>query len=403
MGVLLLLFLIGKSVFYSEPGKQYFIVSPFGHNSMIAESGYKFIMPFSRVQEWQKYIDVKVIYKGMPDEAIKEVEGKMQPIGIRFIDQVTAHGYVSTRFKLPQDEKDFIDLVLKFRSQNNLVNNTLIPTVREQLVNTGYMFQAQDYISGDAQNFRQTFEEQLKNGTFVVEKQTIKDTIFDAIPDGVDATKPRKIKEIKTRFIVNKVYENGLPKRIPHEITENKIFVSQVIVDKIDLEKTFKRRLEAQRDESAKRQLEQQKIETAKASQLRIIAEGERDKAKERVEKEKQQVGTLIAIETKLKQEKTKLELAKISLETQKLKAKEKEVDADAEAYKNRKLVMAGLTPQEKAEWRYKTAVDVAKQIKDIKLPQYYILGGQQQKGGNDMIGKILTLNLLENMKQNRK
>ncbi len=395
----LLLVVMGMSFFYAEPGKQYFIVSPFGTKSVVTSEGYKFIFPLSKVQEWQKYIDVKVLYDEIEDKAIDEIEGKMQPINIRFIDQVTADGYVSTRFKLPQDAQSFIDLAIKFRSMDNLVSNTLIPTVREQLVNTGYMFAAQDYISGDAQQFRQTFEEQLKYGTYVVEKQVINDTIWEDI----QTNQPRKIKEIKTKYIVNKVIENGKPKRIPHEITENNIQVSQVIVDKIDLEETFKKRLEAQRDESAKRQLEQQKIETAKASQLRILAEGERDKAAERVKQEKEQVKTLIAIETEKKKEKTKMELAKIALETEKLNAQAKKVAADAESYKNKKLVQAGLTPQERAEWEYKTSVGVAEKLAGpggLKLPETYIKSGGNN-GKKSSTDDLLMLLLMQTMKNN--
>ena len=88
-------------------------------------------------------------------------------------------------------------------------------------------------------------------------------------------------------------------------LTKNNIIVSQVIVDTINLEGEFKKRLQAQRDESAKRQLEQQKIETARSTQLRVVAEGERDKAKEQVTQELAQVKTLIAIETKKKEEVT--------------------------------------------------------------------------------------------------
>ena len=94
----------------------------------------------------------------------KDIEGVMTPIPIRFIDQVTADVRISGRFQLPTDEESFVKLAIKFRSMNNLVQNTLIPTVREQTINTGYMFAAQDYISGEAQNFRQTLDEQLKLG-----------------------------------------------------------------------------------------------------------------------------------------------------------------------------------------------------------------------------------------------
>jgi hypothetical protein len=397
-----LLILVGMSFFYADPGKQYFIVSPFGNKSVVTSEGYKFIFPLSKVQEWQKYIDVKVLYDEIEDKAIDEIEGKMQPINIRFIDQVTANGYVSTRFKLPQDPQSFIELAIKFRSMDNLVSNTLIPTVREQLVNTGYMFAAQDYISGDAQQFRQTFEEQLKYGTYVVEKQVINDTIWEDI----QTNQPRKIKEIKTKYIVNKVIENGKPKRIPHEITENNITVSQVIVDKIDLEETFKKRLEAQRDESAKRQLEQQKIETAKASQMRILAEGERDKSAERVKQEKEQVKTLIAIETEKKKEKTKMELARIALETEKLNAQAKKVAADAESYKNKKLVQAGLTPQERAEWEYKTSVGVAEKLagpQGLQLPQTYIKSGGSTNGKKSATDDLLMMLLMQTMNNSNK
>lgn len=139
------------------------------------------------------------------------------------------------------------------------------------------------------------------------------------------------------------------------------------------------------------------KIETAKSSQQRIIAEGERDKAAERVTQEKEQVKQLIAIETKLKQEKTNKELAAIALETERLKSQQRKVAAEALAYENAKLVSAGLTPQEKAEWQYKTAVGVAKEISNIKFPDTMITGGGD-KGGTpleSLIGAAMAKQLL--------
>jgi hypothetical protein len=398
-----LVLLINSAMFYAEPGTQYFIVGPTGSKHAVTTEGYKFVLPFSKVQAWQKYIDVKVIGpKDSLAHGLNEIEGKMDPIGIRFIDQVTADAYISARFELPSDEQDFIKLAIKFRSMSNLVNNTLIPTVREQMINTGYMFAAQNYISGDAQSFRQTFEEQLKGGAYAVNKTEYRDTVFDnsiQLPNT-----PRSIKEIKTTYQVNKLIRDGKAVRIPHEISENNILVSQVIVDDIDLEGKFKTRLGAQRDESSKRQLEQQKIETAKSSQQRILAEGERDKAQERVNQEKEQVKALIAIETKLKQESTNKELAAINLETEKLKAAAEKVKADAESYKNSKLVKAGLTPQERAEWDYKKAVGVAEKLAGpdgITFPTTYITSGGSGKGNQS--SDMMMMLLLQMMQQNQK
>ena len=326
---------------------------------------------FAKITPWQKYIDVKVIEEG---ESMREIEGAMKPIPIRFIDQVTAETKLSTRFQLPQDEESFINLAIEFRSLQNLVQNTLVPTVREVVSNTGYMFAAQDYISGSASDFRVAIDDQLKFGTYSVEKREIRDTIVTSIEES-----DREIREIKTRYEVNRRRDRaGQIIRIPHDINENNIIVAQVIVDDVELEKTFKKRLEAQRDESAKRQLEQQKIKTAKDAQARIIAEGERDKAAERVTQEKEQVKALIAIETKLKQEETNRQLAKIALETKKLEAEAKKVKADAEAYQNKKLVQAGLTPQERAEYEKQTAIGVAAELSKINFPQTMIIGDSE-------------------------
>ncbi len=374
----IILMLTKSLFFFADRGFNYLLVSPTGNMSAVMEQGIKW-RGFAKIDKWQKFIDVKVIGEGIEIDE-EEVEGIMKPIPLRFIDQVTAKGYVSTRFELPRDGASFINLAVKFRTMSNLVNNTIVPTVKEQLVNTAYMFAAQDYISGEAQSFRQAFEEQLKGGAYAVEKIERRDTVFADIQDDDS----RVIKEVQTSYEVNKVLENGIPKRIKHELSENKIIVSQVIVDNIELEATFKQRLEAQRDESAKRQLEQQKVETAKDAQQRIIAEGERDKAAERVAQEKEQVKALIAIETKLKQEETNKKLAAIALETERLNAQKKKVTADAEAYEISKKVHAGITPEVKLQMELDRDVKVAAEIAKINFPETMIIGGDS-KGGTPL------------------
>lgn len=394
VGVILML--LNSLFFFADRGFNYLLVYPTGKMSAVMEQGLKW-RGFAKIDHWQKFIDVKVVGQGIEvDEA--EVGGVMKPVPLRFIDQVTAAGYVSTRFELPRDEESFINLAVKFRTMSNLVNNTIVPTVKEQLINTAYMFAAQNYISGEAQSFRQAFEEQLKGGAYAVEKLEIRDTVFSKIQ-----TDDRNIKEIKTSYEVKKILEDGIPKRIKHELSENRIIVSQVIVDNIELEATFKQRLEAQRDESAKRQLEQQKVETAKDAQQRIIAEGERDKAAERVAQEKEQVKALIAIETKLKQEETNKKLAAIALETERLHAQKKKVMADADAYEISKKVSAGITPEVKLQMELDRDVRVAAEIAKLKFPQTMIMGGGDQGGTplESLIGAAMAKQLQTNRSAN--
>jgi len=388
----IVIFLIPYLLFFADRGYNYLLVHPGGKlDAVVMKQGIKW-RGFAKIYPWQRWIDVKVVDEGIEYDK-DELEGIMRPIDLRFIDQVTAKGLVSTRFELPGDRDNFIALAVEFRSMSNLVNNTIIPTIREQLIQTAYMFAAQNYISGEAQVFRQTFEEQLKGGTYAVKKREEKDTIYADIQIGQVAAKDdqRQIKEIRTTYHVDKIKKNGIPVRIPHELSENNIIVSQVIVDQVKLEKVFKERLEKQRDESAKRQLEQQKIETAKSTQLRIIAEGERDKAAERVTQEVEQVKKLIAIETRLKEEKTNKELAEIALKTQRLKSQTVKVKADAEAYEITKKVHAGITPERELEMRLDAQVKQMAELAKTKWPQYYFNSpGSTSKGGGPLESLIM-------------
>ena len=381
-----IVWIISISIFFSLAGKQYFIVSPMGTKTAIMTEGIKFVVPLSKISIWDKYIDVRVPTEDTEKEALNELEGRMRPVSIRFVDQVTAKTYPAVRFQLPTDEESFIQMAIKFRSVSNLVNNTLIPTIKEQLLNTGYMFSAQNYISGEAQSFRQTFEEQLTDGAYEVKKLTIRDTTYNDISQTLNN---RKIASIKTSYNVVKVIQNGVPKRIPTEITENNILVSQVILDNVELESAFVKRLESQRDESAKRQLEQQKVKTAKDARERIIAEGERDKSQEKVNQELAQVQVLIKKETMLKEEETNKKLAQIQLETQRIKANQVKVKADADAYEIRKKVLAGITPETKLQMELDAGVQRVEAIAKWTLPSTMFIGSSG-KGNNDMLTQLI-------------
>ncbi|HNP96136.1 MAG TPA: SPFH domain-containing protein [Cyclobacteriaceae bacterium] len=403
IGVGAFFFLSNQLFFYARFGHQYYLVYPTGGWSTVFSSGIKFRW-FAAIQEWQKEIDIKVVGDNEPTEGLEGIirdkvafqssgskgEDKQETIpgiAITFIDRVGAAVQISVRMKMPEDPETFRALAESFRNPQNLINNTLIPTIKEQISNTGYMFAAQDYISGAATDFRQAVDDQLKYGGYSTERREYYDTIYSAIQEAGTRT----IKEINTRYrIIRKTDKDGKLIRIPHEITKNKVIVTQVIVDEVYPEPAFKKRLEAQRDISAQKRIEMEKIETARAEQQRIIAEGERDKAKERVDQEKEQVKQLIAIETQLKQENTRKQLAEIALQTARLESEQNLVRERAQAEANRLKVAAGLTPQERANLQRDVAIGVAEKLSTLKLPQVYIEGGG--KDGKNNMGLIESL-----------
>lgn len=408
--IFVILGLIGLnlSTFFAKEGQLYYTLNPFGARDMVSTPGFKFIVPFTKVQEWSKYIDVKAVpvnKKGEYTEDVTGIEGIL-PNGVKvmFIDRAMANVYISARFELPVEETAFIRLVETYRTPENLINNTLIPTINEQLTNVSFMYSADDYVSGGATDYKMTIEDALKNGGFVVKKVEVRDTIYSEsmVVDSDLTKKDRQIREIRTLVKNEKIFENGKPKRVPHEINTNKVITAQVIVSDVKLEQKFVQKLTEQRDISAEKIIEIQKIETARAAQQRIVAEGERDKAAERVKQEKAQVGVLIEIETQVKQEESKRQLAEISVKTSELEAKALLTKERAVAEANRLKVQAGLTPEKKAEIEKETAIGVARELAKMATPEIVIMG-ENGKGGdltNSLIQAEMAKNLINKKKQ---
>ncbi|MEX0362566.1 MAG: hypothetical protein AB3N10_16440, partial [Allomuricauda sp.] len=71
---------------------------------------------------------------------------------------------------------------------------------------------------------------------------------------------------------------------------------------------------------------------------------------------------------------------------------------ADAEAYQNAKLVNAGLTPQERAEWDYKTSVGVARELKELRLPEIFIEGSDSKNSDNTLLESLIGADLAKQM-----
>jgi hypothetical protein len=402
--VALALIVIDMSTIFAKEGHQYYVLTPTGHRYAITTPGFKMIVPISKVQEWSKYMEVKAVKvdkDGALTEPVDGIEGVIRGgVKVMFIDRATADVFISARFEIPSEEESFIKLVETYKTPQNLVNNTLLQTITEQLTNITFMYSADDYVSGGATDYKLTIEDALKNGGYVVSREEVIDTLFTPEVLTVDSlvSKPRTIQEVR-RFTKNsKVLENGIPKRVAHEINTNKVITAQVIVSDVVLEESFTNKLKEQRDISAEKIIEIQKVVTAGAAQQRIIAEGERDKAAERVAQELEQVAKLINIETQVKEEESKRQLAEIAVQTEELKAKALITRERAIADGNKFKVNAGLTPQEKAEWEYKTAVGVAAELKNLKLPETYIQGGGSGNNNSSILEQLIGAEIAKGM-----
>ena len=255
---------------------------------------------------------------------------------------------------------------------------------------------AQDYISGQASDFDRYFKDQLENGMYVLEEYVAnqsKEIIGDSATVRTVVNKESKQKRFRIK------YKDGLPVREKgNSLKAYGLTVVQAVVTEIDWEQTFDKRLQLQKEEVAQTQLEKQQAEREFYRAQKEKARGEAEKAAERARLEKEQIQKTIAAETEAKVAEFNLVKEKKQFEVEKFKAQSKKVAADAEAYQNAKLVNAGLTPQERAEWEYKTAVGVAGQLKSLNLPEIYIEGNGGKSGNSNLMESLIGAELAKKM-----
>ena len=242
-----------------------------------------------------------------------------------------------------------------------------IASLHSSFKNTCKLMDAQDYISGQASDFDRYFRDQLENGMYQVEQYYEAENSNEIVGDTTTIRKIAVGKSSKQKKFRIKKNKNGtIVRDDSNSLKQYGLKIYQAQVTGIDWEESFDERLDLQKNEVAQTQLEKQQAEREYYRAKKEVAKGESEKAKERARLEKIQIQQTIEAETEAKVAEFNLIKEKKQYEVELFKAKSKKVAADAQYYENAKLVSAGLTPQEKAEWEFKTAVGVAEQLKEL-------------------------------------
>lgn len=130
----------------------------------------------------------------------------------------------------------------------------------------------------------------------------------------------------------------------------------------------------------------------AQQETIRIAEEGKAAAEKAKWEQEKIKV---VAV-TKASQE---YEVSRLEAQKANEVAKKVKAEGEAEAYRQRKLVEAGLSPREKADFEMRTKIGVAEALSKIQLPKVVTAGGSSS--GNtamDAMGLKMMTDLVDKL-----
>lgn len=366
--------LISGSFYYAEPGYSYLVQYPWGTQKADLMPGYHFYW-YGTVIEFKKVITVR-----LTDESDKNSETATamdNSVLVRFNDSVRATVSSSTRFRLPENETQFISLANDYRSMGNLVSSSLVPVTKEVIRNSARELSAQDYVTGQGGQFESNVLDQLENGIVVLKLEdglipTIYSDKKEAPAVEVPKVELKPLKECKKndttceeeniaiqaendkaeadavlaangkvaiamidedRGVKNtsSVYQrvvrvhnaDGSLKRKKHPIEQYGIKVTQSTIERVQPERKFQEMLAKQRDAAARAAVSRQEAKQAEYERQKIIANGETEKARVKMEQERIQTERVTQAETAKKE-------AEISLQTAEINKNKARVEADA-------------------------------------------------------------------------
>ena len=311
------------------------------------------------------------------------------PIPVIFNDASDGLIYGSLRVKLPTDAEHLARIQTDYNGMERLMNDLVKQTVTKVIYASGPLMSAFESYAEKKNDLIEYITDQLNNGVY---KTTVKTE--DAIDPITGEKKTTKV----AALIADSLSAGGYKRSESSPFKYYGIEIGQVSVSKIAYSDKVNEQIAQQ--QKANMQIQTAKAEAAAAQQDAIKAE-EQGKAKAAQAKWEQERIKATEV-TKAEQEyEVAVTEARQQRETAKLAAEKAEFDkkriiaeGEAEAAANRAKVSAGLSPQERAEWDYKTKVGVAQAIAEINLPSIISTGGSGNSNALDAVGLKMMVEL---------
>lgn len=305
-------------------------------------------------------------------------QGNGEPIPVIFNDASDGLIYGSLRVKLPTDREHMLRIQTDYNGMDRLMNDLVRPTVTKVIYASGPLMSAFESYAEKKNDLIEYITDQLNNGVY---KTTTKKV------ETIDPLTGEKKTVNVASLIEDSVAPGGYKRseRSPfayYGITIGSDDGGQVSVSKIAYSDKVNAQIAQQQEANMLIQTSKAKAAAAQQEAVRAEEEGKAQAAKAKWEQEK-----VKAVEvTKAEQE---YEVARLAALKSSEVARKVKAEGEAEAYRQAKLVQAGLSPREKAEFDMKTKIGVAEALAGMKLPTV-VMGGTQ--GGGNQAMDIMSL-----------
>jgi hypothetical protein len=367
---------------FNNAGERTVVTTINGDQFVRFESGAYWQGLFAKETVWPNQISVQ--YKdSIPGEGMDDNTVDIGEVNIRFNDATRADVQGIAQYILPSIEKEMIEMNNVHRTPLALVKKRLAPYTMECLQSSAQLMSSEMHYSGGRAQMVQDYIDQLRNGAFLLK----------VVPKYEYDSSEHMNKRLY--LVENKTDKNGNNLRKFSSIKEYGISVGDAQVTMVDYEAMVDNLLAAKIRAAAKASTSKQLLMTAQQEALTAAAQGQKKLVETEYAQKVSQTTQVVAAQTKVELAKTYSQEQQEAAKAAVYAAQKVRTDADAEAYKNSRMVAAGLTPWDKADFDLKKAQAYAEALGKIQLPSVYMVG---DKGGNSssILDALLSSKLLD-------
>ena len=307
----------------------------------------------------------------------KDIEGESHgtPIKVIFNDASVGYIYGSLRVKLPTDVEHLSLIQTAYTGMDRLMNDLVAQNVTKVIYASGPLMSAFESYAEKKNDMVAYITDQLTNGIYKTTSREI-----ETIDSFTGETKKVRVASL----VADDDAPNGYVRSEKSPFSAYGVEIDQVSISEISYDEKVNQQIQTQQQANMSIQTKKAEALAAQQDAIKAEAEGKAAAAKAKWEQERIKATEV----TKAEQER---EVARLAAEKAEFDKKKIIAEGEAEAAANRAKVAAGLTPQEAAEWAYKTRVGVAEAVAKVKLPTV-VMGGNGNGTNGSTTMDIMSL-----------
>ena len=360
LGVVAILFFIGSFFIFedADKSKNYVCQMPITGNYKVWTDGGLQVQMFGNVESYSKTSQVE--FSGVEKNEMGYVGvGRTPAAALTFNDKGKGMIVGSFRVVLPTDHQNMSKIQRDFGSEDALIDNLVRPTLYKVVTACGPLMSSLESVSDTRTDLIAYITDQLNNGVY--KTKAVKTEVLNDLTGEMETRSQSIILEDLNA-------PGGYARQEISPFSQYGITCGLVSILDIKYDAATQDQIDAQKQANLAVITSKTKSIEAMQRTLQITEEGKAAAEKAKWEQEREKA---VAV-TKAQQE---FEVAELNAKKAKQDALRIKYEGEAKAEANRALVLAGLTPAEKAEYEYKTKVGVAEALAKTVWPKIVMSG----------------------------